>query len=75
MLSKDESLNPIDVTVIGCKRIFELYNNAIMANSIFVSFLLLFQIVELIIDSASSTKTDKGVINQIASLVYEAKLV
>lgn len=55
--------------------IFELYNNAITADSIFTSFLLLFQIVELIIDAAQATKIDGEIISLIINEINKIKLI
>ena len=55
--------------------ILEIYNNAITTKNIFTSFLLLFQIIELIIDSAQSTKIDENVIATIQNEIEKCDLI
>ena len=52
----------------------ELYNNALTTESIFTSFLLLFQIIELIIHSVEATKISSELIEDIISKVKECEL-
>jgi len=52
----------------------ELYNNALTTDSIFTSFLLLFQIVELVIHSVEATKISSDVVDDIINKVKESEL-
>lgn len=52
----------------------ELYNNALTTDNIFTSFLLLFQIVELIIHSVEATKISSEVVGDIINKVKECEL-
>jgi len=51
--------------------IIELYNNAITSESIFTSFLLLYQVLELIIDAAQATKINDDVIDNVHNKLNE----
>ena len=52
----------------------ELYNNALTTENIFTSFLLLFQIIELIIHSVEATKISSDLIEEIINKVKECEL-
>jgi hypothetical protein len=55
--------------------IYEIYNTAITTGNIFTSYLLLFQIVELIISASPATRIDENTISEILKRVGEIDLV